>query len=525
MQKTTQTYNLDIQKAQSQVCIDLHRGDTAVKLCFILSDGGSPYNITEDCGVKFVCKKSDNTIIFNSCSVVDGMIFYEVSSEHPQLTAAVGLHYCELRVYSKKNGEQLTSACFGVLVDDTTVSEGEVIESANDVELYGVIWSGIGRATVEGGEIFNDCHLRQIDDGIAEGNVANALFSHAEGSGTTASGENSHSEGRLTIASGHTSHAEGFETQATATNAHSEGRETVASGTYGSHAEGYQTKALGRYSHAEGYGTTAGVFDDADEGGRASHSEGWKTSALGEYSHAGGTNTTALGRGAMASGGSYVIAADLGITPNMSTDEISSNWSKPISDKRCNVAAGDYSHSEGYNTLALGTGSHAEGRSSKASGNYSHAEGNISIASGSYSHAEGEQTTASGTYSHAEGSMTTASGLRSFAAGRKTTASGTNSAAFGQTTKASAENQFAVGKYNKENSDALFIVGNGSSGAAKLSNAFEVMKDGSANVKTQGVEDGSVVIMATLKERLGEIESVLDSIIAIQNSLIGGEAE
>ena len=75
----------------------------------------------------------------------------------------------------------------------------------------------------------------QIYNGISYGS-----YSHAEGTGTTASGNYSHAEGNGTIALGQNSHAEG--------------NGTIASGVY-SHAEGNGTSAFGDASHAEGVGT------------------------------------------------------------------------------------------------------------------------------------------------------------------------------------------------------------------------------------------------------------------------------
>lgn len=85
-------------------------------------------------------------------------------------------------------------------------------------------------------------------------------------------------------------------------------------------------------------------------------------------------------------------------------------------------AAGDYSHSEGWGTLASGNNSHAEGTSTSASGTSSHAEGSTSIATGDISHAEGLGTKASGGYSHSEGWNTVAAGLASHAEGLGTNA-------------------------------------------------------------------------------------------------------
>ena len=111
-----------------------------------------------------------------------------------------------------------------------------------------------------------------------------------------------------------------------------------------------------------------------------------------------------------------------------------------------NIASGDYSHAEGYNTTTRG--------------DYSHAEGFYTTASGYYSHAEGRYTTASGVSSHAEGYFTTAS-----------------------------DYQHSSGKYNDEksapssgdtqdttHSDAIFMVGCGTSSAKK--NAFRITSGG-----------------------------------------------
>lgn len=95
-------------------------------------------------------------------------------------------------------------------------------------------------------------------------------------------------------------------------------------------------------------------------------------------------------------------------------------------------ATNEYSHAEGYSTLASGGVSHAEGFQTIASGEPSHAEGYSTIASGnSGSHAEGRSTVASGQASHAEGRDTTASGFASHAEGIGNVASGEGSHAEG----------------------------------------------------------------------------------------------
>lgn len=68
-----------------------------------------------------------------------------------------------------------------------------------------------------------------------------------------------------------------------------------------------------------------------------------------------------------------------------------------------NSSWGDFSCSQGSETMAQGYCSHAEGNNTTAEGDNSHAEGSYTSASGSNSHAEGYQTSAICDCGHAEG--------------------------------------------------------------------------------------------------------------------------
>lgn len=116
----------------------------------------------------------------------------------------------------------------------------DLAETVEDNETSG----GVGKATSQGGEIFNNYGS----------NKASAPYAHAEGSGTQASGNHSHAEGNTTSATGENSHAEGSLSGSTGACSHAEGYDTTASGRQ-SHAEGYKTGATGDNSHAEGEGT------------------------------------------------------------------------------------------------------------------------------------------------------------------------------------------------------------------------------------------------------------------------------
>ncbi len=238
----------------------------------------------------------------------------------------------------------------------------------------------------------------------------------------------------------------------------------TASGEY-SHAEGSGVQATRTAAHAEGKLTVAS--------GSSSHAEGLRAKATGVQAHAEGRET-------IASGGYGSHAEGYRTT-----------------------ASGLHSHSEGVSTTAEGEASHGEGRKSTASGKCSHAEGELTTASGVRSHAGGYYSKAEGTNSYAAGGYKAyAIGENSFAEGNLTKAHELNSHAAGDHTEAKRANQFVVGEYNAYNSNALLIVGNGESG--ERSNAFEVLKDGSAVVMAQGKSDNSVVVMSTLNTKINK---------------------
>ena len=152
--------------------------------------------------------------------------------------------------------------------------------------------------------------------------------------------------------------------------------------------------------------------------------------------------TTASGNSSHAEGLSdrKISSVITDFSSSTSNDDIISAWTN----KKFSLAKGNYSHSEGHDTLSLGDNSHAEGYMTTASGNSSHAEGQ-GTASGDYSHAEGRMTIASGVNSHTEGAYTTASGVNSHAEGAGTTAIGIQSHAEGNTAIASGSYSHAEG--------------------------------------------------------------------------------
>ena len=116
---------------------------------------------------------------------------------------------------------------------------------------------GEEQAAKKAGGEDNELILSALSDGVGEftnadktceifndysGNRAEAYYSHAEGSKTSATAPYSHAEGYKTVARELASHAEGLDSIASGQAAHAEG-ECCEAGGRGSHAGGYHTKA------------------------------------------------------------------------------------------------------------------------------------------------------------------------------------------------------------------------------------------------------------------------------------------
>lgn len=258
------------------------------------------------------------------------------------------------------------------------------------------------------------------------------------------------------------------------------------------HAKITRSLSMGRVE-----GTTVGANSVAighyvTASGRYSHAEGISTKALGESSHAEGAFTEAIGGGSHCEGASTVATGKDSHTEGLRT-----------------VASGDYSHIEGEssncnedvfngaNTMinawgtdkfarAAGQASHVEGRNCLAIASCTHAEGHVNIARGSASHAEGEETQSIGVYSHSEGKRTKAIGQSSHAEGKDTVARG--------------DYQHVQGKFNVEDTENKYahIVGNGTS-TSDRSNAYTLDWQGNARFA------GDVVAGNTSLQRMEEM--------------------
>ena len=240
--------------------------------------------------------------------------------------------------------------------------------------------------TEDGAEIFNDY----------ENNVSSGLYSHAEGSYTTASGYAAHAEGHCTTAS-------------SMYGDHAEGDHTVANGG-ASHAEGYYTKAFGYKSHAEGDGSIAS--------GVNAHAEGQYAIASGEGAHAEGVSQSlfVIKLNGVANSTTYEIVGGLNATTykDLLYKDIVIYYNYPVHCPSLSISnnvithitvdksLSEYSDLTNANvqvyigSVASGKGSHAEGMATIAASQYQHAQGkyNLADSANKYAHIVGNGTSA-----------------------------------------------------------------------------------------------------------------------------------
>lgn len=120
--------SLELQDTQANVNLDVKRGDTKRILHISLTDGGKPYQISDECTAVFTALKPDGKKVFNDCQISGNEILYTLT---PQTVVAEGVCQCEIKLYGADSG-LLTSARFELAVNETVYNEGDVIESTDE---------------------------------------------------------------------------------------------------------------------------------------------------------------------------------------------------------------------------------------------------------------------------------------------------------------------------------------------------------------------------------------------------------
>lgn len=121
-------FSLDVNRAASQICISVKKGDTARRLLIHLTESGYPYHLSNECYAVFTAKKPDGHVLFNDCTIDDCTIRYDFTDQTVPVSGPIE---CEIVLYGS-GGKQLTSAGFHMIVEDTIYDTETEIESTDE---------------------------------------------------------------------------------------------------------------------------------------------------------------------------------------------------------------------------------------------------------------------------------------------------------------------------------------------------------------------------------------------------------
>lgn len=121
---------LDVTDMSAPVSLNVKQGDAGRSIEVHLSRDGVPLILERGSYAVFAGKKPDEKILWNSCSIRDSTIFYEITK---QTTAVVGWVPVQIRLY-RPGGKLVSSPDFVLIVDGTVTDDEEVvIVSENEV--------------------------------------------------------------------------------------------------------------------------------------------------------------------------------------------------------------------------------------------------------------------------------------------------------------------------------------------------------------------------------------------------------
>ena len=143
--------SLDVQGRGMQTTVPVKRGDSARCLRLRLTQSGRHYAMEEDCTAVFTARKPDDTVIYNQCTVEQGLALYRLTGQETNSPGAVR---CELRLYDA-GGKLLTSPAFCLMVEDTVYDDEAVMDSSPEFTALTALVAQ-AKALLAAGENFAD---------------------------------------------------------------------------------------------------------------------------------------------------------------------------------------------------------------------------------------------------------------------------------------------------------------------------------------------------------------------------------
>jgi hypothetical protein len=142
-------FTLNMHTHRSQASVSAFRGDTAVRLCITITDGGNSYFIGNGCTAVLSGTKADGNKLWNRCVIENNTtIRYDFTE---QTTSCVGVVNCEITLYAA-DGNVITAPKFVIVVDEREVSGDDLLDSETERDALDAIFSSeASRAEAEEG--------------------------------------------------------------------------------------------------------------------------------------------------------------------------------------------------------------------------------------------------------------------------------------------------------------------------------------------------------------------------------------
>ena len=136
MNYVTHRFNLDLRKKESQMSISAFQYDTAIKLAISLSDGSTPYHISDGVIAVLRGKRANGEPIVHTCSIEGNTrIIYEFNNT---TASEIGIVDCQIELY--KSGEQIiTAPKFIIVVGEKVLNDAEVVDDETFDEKYSAL--------------------------------------------------------------------------------------------------------------------------------------------------------------------------------------------------------------------------------------------------------------------------------------------------------------------------------------------------------------------------------------------------
>lgn len=144
---------LDLQVAQSQVSIPVLKGDTAREWHISFSDGGKPVHLEDGVLAKLQIKRPSGTFINQFCPIENNTTVVYKFMNNTNTASVVGLHNCNIILYSKDNAV-VGSARFSMVVSDRVINSDDINLTDEDITVIDAIVSAeAAREVAEKGRV------------------------------------------------------------------------------------------------------------------------------------------------------------------------------------------------------------------------------------------------------------------------------------------------------------------------------------------------------------------------------------